>query len=85
MSFFTEQAKRSVQLWMELMDQNFATKADFKEHYFMTSADLKHFHQEMKTAHNELKNEIKELRIELKNEFKTDMKDLLRHRPNMIQ
>ena len=25
---------------MDLMDQNFATKADFKEHYFMTRNDL---------------------------------------------
>ena len=28
--FTNEQAKKSVQLWMDLMDQNFATKADFK-------------------------------------------------------
>ena len=38
--FTTEQAKKSVQVWMELMDQNFATKADFKEHYFMSKTDL---------------------------------------------
>lgn len=63
--FSTEQAKKSVQLWMDLMDQNFATKADFKEHYFMTKNDLK-----------DVQNEMKELKTELKNEFKTDMKDL---------
>jgi len=38
--FSAEQAKTSVQIWMELMDQNFATKADFKEHFFMTRNDL---------------------------------------------
>ena len=38
--FSTEQAKKSVQVWMELMDQNFATKADFKEHYFMIKTDM---------------------------------------------
>ena len=38
--FSTEQARASVQIWMDLMDQNFATKSDFKEHYFMTRNDL---------------------------------------------
>lgn len=70
--FSTEQAKKSVQLWMDLMDQNFATKADFKEHYFMTKTDLKDVQNEMKELKNELQSEIKDL----KSEFKTDMKDL---------
>ena len=81
--FSTEQAKKSVQLWMDLMDQNFATKADFKEHYFMTKNDLKDVQNEMKGLKNELQAEMKELKNELqaemkgiKNEFKTDMKDL---------
>ena len=39
--FSTEQAKKSVQLWMDLMDQNFATKADYREYYLMTKNDLK--------------------------------------------
>ena len=38
--FSHKQAKMSVQIWMDLMDQNFATKADFKEHYFMSRNDL---------------------------------------------
>jgi septation ring formation regulator EzrA len=38
--FSTEQAKKSVQIWVDLMDQNFATKADFKEHYFMVKNDM---------------------------------------------
>lgn len=38
--FSAEQAKKSLQIWMDLMDQNFATKADFKEHYFMSKTDL---------------------------------------------
>jgi len=70
--FSTEQAKKSVQLWMDLMDQNFATKADFKEHYFMTKNDLKDVQNEMKELRNELQTEMKDL----KTEFKTDMKDL---------
>lgn len=47
--FTTEQAKKSVQVWMELMDQNFATKADFKEYYFITRNDLINFKIEMKS------------------------------------
>ena len=69
--FSTEQAKKSVQLWMDLMDQNFATKADFKEHYFMTKTDLKDVQNEMK----ELKNEIKSGMNEFKNEIKSEMNE----------
>ena len=70
--FSTEQAKKSVQLWMDLMDQNFATKADFKEHYFMTKNDLKDVQNEIK----DVRNEMKALKTEIKNEFKADIKDL---------
>ena len=70
--FSTEQAKKSVQLWMDLMDQNFATKADFKEHYFMTKTDLKDVQNEMKDLKSGLQSEMKEL----KSEFKIDIKDL---------
>ena len=81
--FSTEQAKKSVQLWMDLMDQNFATKADFKEHYFMTKTDLKDVQNEMKDLKSEIQNEMKDLKSELqtelkdlKSEFKIDIKDL---------
>jgi DNA-binding transcriptional MerR regulator len=81
--FSTEQAKKSVQPWMDLMDQNFATKADFKEHYFMTKTDLKEVQTEMKELKSEIQNEMKKLKNEIQNElkdmksdFKTDMKDL---------
>jgi tetrahydromethanopterin S-methyltransferase subunit G len=46
--FSTEQAKKSVQIWMDLMDQNFATKADFKEHYFMIKNDMMDLREEFK-------------------------------------
>ena len=70
--FSTEQAKKSVQLWMDLMDQNFATKSDFKEHYFMTKNDLKDVQNDMKELKSDLQNDMKEL----KSEFKTEMKDI---------
>ena len=75
--FTTEQAKVSVQLWMDLMDQNFATKADFKEHYFMTKSDLKEVQSEMNALKSELKNDMFELQSKLKtemNELRTDVK-----------
>ena len=68
--FTNEQAKKSVQLWMDLMDQNFATKADFKEHYFMTKTDLSEVRSEMKEFKTEIQSEMKELRTE----FKADIK-----------
>jgi hypothetical protein len=52
--FSTEQAKKSVQIWMDLMDQNFATKADFKEHYFMTRNDMMDLRSEFKTRCDEI-------------------------------
>ncbi len=61
------------------MDQNFATKADFKEHYFMSRNDLKEVQSEMKGLKTELQTDLKELKIELKDirtEFKSDIKDL---------
>ena len=59
--FTTEQAKTSVQLQMDLMDQNFATKSDFKEHYFMTKTDLKDVQSEMKDLKTEFKSDLKSL------------------------
>ena len=75
--FSTEQAKKSVQLWMDLMDQNFATKSDFKEHYFMTKNDLKDVQNEMNDLKNELQSDMKDLKSELQSEMKdlkTDIK-----------
>jgi hypothetical protein len=77
--FTTNQAKKSVQIWMELMDQNFATKADFKEFYFMTKTDLSKLQSEMKELKTELQSEMKELKTEIQYEIKelrSDMKVL---------
>ena len=74
--FSTEQAKKSVQLWMDLMDQNFATKADFREHYLMTKNDLKALQTEFKSDMKNLQTEFKSDMKNLQTEFKSDMKDL---------
>ncbi len=63
--FTTEQAKKSVQVWMELMDRNFATKADFKEQYFMTKADQMELRHEFKTQVDELRHDVNKLESKL--------------------
>ena len=63
--FSTEQAKKSVQVWMELMDQNFATKADFKEHYFMTRTDLMDVRLEFKGHFDTLSKSLIEVETSL--------------------
>ena len=93
--FSTEQAKRSVQIWMELMDQNFASKADFKEHYFMTKTDQIELRHEVKTQIDELRHEVKTQIDELRHDVKTQIDELrhevktqideLRHEVNVIR
>jgi len=39
--FTPEQAKVSVNAWMDLMNNNFATRGDLKEYQFMTRTDLR--------------------------------------------
>lgn len=68
--FTQAQAKVSIQIWMDLMDQNFASKADFKEHYLMTKSDLQKVEYEMKELRTELQSDVKELRAELQSEVK---------------
>lgn len=67
--FSKELAKASVEGWIELMDQNFATKADFKEYYFTMKEDLHTqnfaFKSELQELRTEIKSEIQELRSEI--------------------
>ncbi len=74
--FSTEQAKKSVQVWMDLMDQNFATKADFKEHYFMTKSDQMELRYELKQQADELKHELKHETKQQIDELKYDFIEL---------
>lgn len=52
--FTPEQAKKSVDTWMSLMNDNFATKSDFREFQLVSKAELR----EVQT---ELRNEIREV------------------------
>ncbi len=81
--FTSEQAKTSVDTWMSLMDQNFATRGDFREYQLANSSDLKDLRLELKgeiqEVRAELKTEIQEVRAELKTEIqdlRIEMQDL---------
>lgn len=39
--FTSEQAKKSVDTWMSLINDNFATKSDLREFQFATKVDLR--------------------------------------------
>jgi chromosome segregation ATPase len=60
--FTPEQAKKSVIIWMELMDQNFATKSDYREQNLKNEIALS-------ALRSELKQDIVELRSELKQDI----------------
>lgn len=74
--FSKELAKASVEGWIELMDQNFATKADFKEYYFTMKEDLHTQNFAFKSELQELRTEIKSEIQELRTEFKTEIQEL---------
>lgn len=81
--FSAEQAKKSVDTWMSLMDQNFATKADFREFQLVNRGDLLELRADLegqiKDLRADLEGQIKELRSDIKGqmqdlrlEFKSD-------------
>ena len=77
--FTSEQAKTSVDTWMSLMDQNFATRGDFREYQLANSSDLKDLRLELKgeiqEVRAELKTEIQDLRIEMQ-DLRIEMQSL---------
>jgi hypothetical protein len=71
--FTSVQAKTAVNIWMELMDQNFATKSDFKEHFFVNRSEhlemMKQNREDINNLKREVQSEIANLREEMRNEF----------------
>lgn len=65
--FTPEQAKNSVDIWMSLINENFATKADMREYQLVNKSELKE-------VQNELKNDIKDLKTDLEGKIK-DLKN----------
>ena len=67
--FTPEQAKKSVDTWMSLMNDNFATRSDFREFQLVNKAELREVQNEIHKVRSELKAEIQEVRNELKAEI----------------
>ncbi len=88
--FTTDQAKVSLNIWIELMNENLVTKVEFKEEtllirkeMLLMRAELKHdisdLRTEMYAIRAELKGEIAALRSEMKGEIaslRSEMKEL---------
>lgn len=68
--FTKEQAQKSVKIWMEFMDNNFATKADLKELQYVVKFDLNE-------VEKELKSEIDRLEKKMDAEFSKIDKELV--------
>jgi chromosome segregation ATPase len=74
--FTPEQAKKSVIIWMELMDQNFATKSDYREQNLKNEIALSALRSELKQDIVELRSELKHDIVDLRSELKQDIVDL---------
>ncbi len=61
----SEQAKKSVQLWVDLMDKNFATKSQLSEYHLNYKNEFKETKSDIRALRSELESEIRELRIEI--------------------
>ncbi len=72
--FTPEQAKKSVDTWMNLINENFATKADLREFQLVSRADLKevetNLQNEIKDLRTEVHAQIKDLRVEMNDQIK---------------
>lgn len=68
--FTPEQAKKSVDTWMSLINDNFATKSDFREFQLINKADLKdlqiHLQEQSRDMRSDLEGQIKDLRSDLR-------------------
>jgi hypothetical protein len=69
--FTPEHAKKSVIIWMELMDQNFATKSDYREQNLKNEIALSALRSELKQDIAELRSELKQDISNVRNEIQT--------------
>lgn len=74
--FTSEQAKKSVDTWMTLINDNFATKSDFREFQFANKSDLKELEGKLKDTQIKLENQIWMVEIKLEGQIKDLRSDL---------
>lgn len=74
--FTAEQAKKSVDTWMTLMNDNFATKSDLREFQLINKSEFKDVRTEIRESCAELRAEIREVKTSLIFEIR-EMKTVL--------
>ncbi len=68
--FTAEQAKKSVDTWMSLMNDNFATKSDLRELQLINKSEFKDVRTDIRESSAVLRAEIKEVETVLRSEIR---------------
>ncbi len=74
--FTSEQAIKSVDIWMSLINENLATKSDMREMHLLNKSDLRDLHNEQKIMKIDLQNQMKDMRTDLETQIKELRTDL---------
>lgn len=71
--FSAEQAKKSVDTWMSLINENFATKSDMREFQLVNKGELREvqvsLQHEIKDLRTDIEGQIKDLRTDLEGQI----------------
>lgn len=76
--FTAEQAKKSVDTWMSLMNDNFATKSDLRELQLINKSEFKDVRTDIRESSSSLKAEIKDFKTSLSLEIRDVEKALVK-------
>lgn len=63
--FIPEQAKNSVDIWMSLINENFATKADMREFQLVNKSELKDLNADLVGQIKDLRADMKSMKNEI--------------------
>jgi hypothetical protein len=74
--FTPEQAKSSVKIWMDLMNDNFATKFDVERSEFALRADMKAMENSLRSDMKEMESGIRSDMKEMESGIRSDMNDM---------
>lgn len=78
--FTAEQAKNSVDIWMSLFNENFATKSDMRESQLVNRSELRevqmNLQSDIKDLRTDLEGQIKNLKTDLEGQIKDLKMDL---------
>lgn len=80
--FTVDQARKSVDTWMSLINENFATKSDMREFQLVNKAELREVQVElqndMRNLRVDLEGQIKDLKVDLEGQIKDLKTDIRR-------